>query len=276
MFEEFLLPLWYMRVLDGGEFNVELCWAAFPHHKFVSESAACELQAYRHGLSGVVLGTRSVSGGSPLTRPRRSKRGRCPAELVDPKVAPKVILTVSSIHFLGWRLDKRLGVMMAALYGLFLTIALSTEFGHPTWLMWGSIDEGRTCDVICCAEPARCWGPGHRRHRSKHSHAVSRISPGPRHAPEPCAQHARRGLLGGQLLLLRASAKRSSTRLRRLHLIGVREFDHTLRCAFDPIFQHPVPNTRRSLYPRVPAPFRRALHIAQTFLRTLVVIIVCE
>jgi len=53
-----------------------------------------------------------------------------------------VILTVSSIHFLGWRLDKRLGVMMAALYGLFLTIALSTEFGHPTWLMWGSIDEG--------------------------------------------------------------------------------------------------------------------------------------
>jgi len=48
-----------------------------------------------------------------------------------------VCLTVCSIHALGWRLNWKLGVVMAALYGLFLALALSTEFMRPQWLMWG-------------------------------------------------------------------------------------------------------------------------------------------
>lgn len=48
-----------------------------------------------------------------------------------------VFLTICSIHFLGWRLNRRLGAIMAALYGLFLAVALTTEFMRPHWLMWG-------------------------------------------------------------------------------------------------------------------------------------------
>jgi len=49
-----------------------------------------------------------------------------------------VFLTISSIHFLGWRLNWKLGAMMAVLYALFLAIALSVELGQPEFLMYGT------------------------------------------------------------------------------------------------------------------------------------------
>jgi len=47
-----------------------------------------------------------------------------------------VVLTVSSIHLLGWRLNRKLGAAMAALYVVFLSIALTIEFVQPEGLMW--------------------------------------------------------------------------------------------------------------------------------------------
>jgi len=49
-----------------------------------------------------------------------------------------VALTILSIHFQGWRLNWKLGAIMAGLYGIFLTVALLTEFTRPEALMWGS------------------------------------------------------------------------------------------------------------------------------------------
>merc|ERR1712151_1083755 len=49
-----------------------------------------------------------------------------------------VCLTVLSIHLLGWRLNWKLGAMMAALYGVFLTLALTAEFARFEWLKWGN------------------------------------------------------------------------------------------------------------------------------------------
>jgi len=56
-----------------------------------------------------------------------------------------VIMTVGSIHMLGWRLTWKLGAMMAALYVLFLLCALGTEFGRPTWLQWGGTNGPAVC-----------------------------------------------------------------------------------------------------------------------------------
>jgi len=49
-----------------------------------------------------------------------------------------VFLTICSIHYLGWKLNWKLGAMMAALYGVFLTLALTAEFARFEWLKWGN------------------------------------------------------------------------------------------------------------------------------------------
>jgi len=46
-----------------------------------------------------------------------------------------VLCTVLAIHFMGWKLNKMLGLAMAALYVLFLTIALVVEITEPDSLM---------------------------------------------------------------------------------------------------------------------------------------------
>uniref|UniRef100_A0A6U9BJK6 Sodium/calcium exchanger membrane region domain-containing protein n=1 Tax=Zooxanthella nutricula TaxID=1333877 RepID=A0A6U9BJK6_9DINO len=51
-----------------------------------------------------------------------------------------VCLTVGSIHSIGWILNRKLGLMMATLYAIFLAAALSTEFARPVFLAWGSAD----------------------------------------------------------------------------------------------------------------------------------------
>mmetsp|Transcript_103791 Transcript_103791/g.289153 ORF Transcript_103791/g.289153 Transcript_103791/m.289153 type:complete len:114 (+) Transcript_103791:1-342(+) len=56
-----------------------------------------------------------------------------------------VLLTVGSIHLLGWRLTWRLGAMMAGLYAIFLACALGTEFGRPVWLQWGGTPAVGVC-----------------------------------------------------------------------------------------------------------------------------------
>mmetsp|Transcript_15555 Transcript_15555/g.35635 ORF Transcript_15555/g.35635 Transcript_15555/m.35635 type:complete len:640 (-) Transcript_15555:203-2122(-) len=43
---------------------------------------------------------------------------------------------VVSIHLLGWKLNKCLGVFMAVLYAIFLTVALSVEITEPEWLVF--------------------------------------------------------------------------------------------------------------------------------------------
>jgi Ca2+/Na+ antiporter len=45
-----------------------------------------------------------------------------------------VFATIVSIHVLGWKLNKTLGVAMTALYCLFLSIALIVEFTEPEFL----------------------------------------------------------------------------------------------------------------------------------------------
>jgi len=45
-----------------------------------------------------------------------------------------VMLTVLSIHLMGWKLNRGLGVCMAGLYGLFLFIVLMVEFNEYEWL----------------------------------------------------------------------------------------------------------------------------------------------
>merc|ERR1712238_56626 len=47
-----------------------------------------------------------------------------------------VFLTILSIHFVGWRLSRKLGVAMAGLYVVFLAIALTVEFTTPSALKW--------------------------------------------------------------------------------------------------------------------------------------------
>lgn len=54
-----------------------------------------------------------------------------------------VCLTVGSIHFLGWRLNKMLGAAMAGLYVVFFVVAVTTEIGRPEFLM--SRNEGGGC-----------------------------------------------------------------------------------------------------------------------------------
>jgi len=46
-----------------------------------------------------------------------------------------VVSVVLSIHFLGWKLNKALGLAMALLYIIFLAIALSVELTRPPGLM---------------------------------------------------------------------------------------------------------------------------------------------
>lgn len=45
-----------------------------------------------------------------------------------------VFLVVATIHFLGWILDRAVGIGMALLYGLFLIIVLTVEFSEPEFL----------------------------------------------------------------------------------------------------------------------------------------------
>merc|ERR1711920_466380 len=45
-----------------------------------------------------------------------------------------VFCVVMSIHFLGWVLNKTLGIGMAALYAIFLLIVLVVEFSEPEGL----------------------------------------------------------------------------------------------------------------------------------------------
>mmetsp|Transcript_17645 Transcript_17645/g.40856 ORF Transcript_17645/g.40856 Transcript_17645/m.40856 type:complete len:628 (-) Transcript_17645:157-2040(-) len=45
-----------------------------------------------------------------------------------------VFCVILSIHVLQWKLTRALGLCMAVLYVLFLTIALSVELGKPEWL----------------------------------------------------------------------------------------------------------------------------------------------
>jgi len=44
-----------------------------------------------------------------------------------------VFCVITSIHFLGWRLNKCLGLCMALLYGVFMVLALILEIGKPEW-----------------------------------------------------------------------------------------------------------------------------------------------
>mmetsp|Transcript_5148 Transcript_5148/g.14522 ORF Transcript_5148/g.14522 Transcript_5148/m.14522 type:complete len:563 (-) Transcript_5148:46-1734(-) len=49
-----------------------------------------------------------------------------------------VVCTVLSIHFMGWVLNKKLGLCMALLYFIFLITAASVETWEPSWLVLGA------------------------------------------------------------------------------------------------------------------------------------------
>mmetsp|Transcript_3534 Transcript_3534/g.9499 ORF Transcript_3534/g.9499 Transcript_3534/m.9499 type:complete len:207 (+) Transcript_3534:2-622(+) len=49
-----------------------------------------------------------------------------------------VFAVVVFIHLLGWRLNKKLGVCMGFLYGIFLVLCIAVEYGKPESLKMGS------------------------------------------------------------------------------------------------------------------------------------------
>jgi K+-dependent Na+/Ca+ exchanger-like protein len=56
-----------------------------------------------------------------------------------------VMLTMTSIHVQGWRLNWKLGAMMAMLYGLFLLIACTVELSSPCGLIFHAATK-RDCE----------------------------------------------------------------------------------------------------------------------------------
>jgi sodium/potassium/calcium exchanger 2 len=56
-----------------------------------------------------------------------------------------VLCTIFSINQLGWKLNKCLGAAMAALYLVFLTIALTVEDRRPSALTFGREESGTSC-----------------------------------------------------------------------------------------------------------------------------------
>jgi Ca2+/Na+ antiporter len=56
-----------------------------------------------------------------------------------------VISTILSIHLLGWKLTKGLGLAMAGLYAIFITVALVVEFIRPPELAFGRAGSSAIC-----------------------------------------------------------------------------------------------------------------------------------